>query len=148
MGKWRNSCATGASLPPRVRNGILPLHDRYPIDRARAYSIVFLLPHSTFLSDGERMNIYAGNLSYQTNEQDLRDAFEAFGAVSSSAVIKDRETGQSKGFGFVEMANNAEADAAIKALNGRAINGRNIMVNQAEPRKERTGGGGGGGGRY
>ena len=81
------------------------------------------------------MNIYAGNLSYQTNESDLREAFEAFGAVSSSAVIKDRETGQSKGFGFVEMPNNAEADAAIKALNGRAINGRNIKVNQAEPRK-------------
>lgn len=92
------------------------------------------------------MNIYAGNLSYQTNESDLREAFEAFGAVSSSAVIKDRETGQSKGFGFVEMPNNAEADSAIKALNGRAINGRNIKVNQAEPRKERSGGGGGGGG--
>jgi RNA recognition motif-containing protein len=89
------------------------------------------------------MNIYAGNLSYQTSEQDLREAFEAFGTVSSAAVIMDRATGQSKGFGFVEMPNNSEADAAIKALNGRQLNGRSIKVNQAEPRKPRDNNGGG-----
>ena len=86
------------------------------------------------------MNIYTGNLSYQTTADDLREAFEAFGSVTSVSVISDRETGQSKGFGFVEMANNAEADAAIKALNGRNMNGRTIKVNQAEARKERGAG--------
>ena len=84
------------------------------------------------------MNIYTGNLSYQTTSDDLREAFEAFGAVTSASVIMDRETGRSKGFGFVEMADNAEADAAIKALNGRDLNGRSIKVNQAEARKERS----------
>jgi len=83
------------------------------------------------------MNIYAGNLSYTVSEHDLREAFEAFGAVSRATVIMDRETGQSKGFGFVEMANNAEAEAAIKALNGRDLKGRTLRVNQAEARKER-----------
>ena len=83
------------------------------------------------------MNIYTGNLSYNTTDADLREAFEAFGNVTSATVISDRATGQSKGFGFVEMANNSEADAAIKALNGRDLNGRAIKVNQAEARKER-----------
>ena len=83
------------------------------------------------------MNIYTGNLSYNTTDADLREAFEAFGKVTSDTVISDRATGQSKGFGFVEMANNSEADAAIKALNGRDLNGRTIKVNQAEARKER-----------
>ena len=77
------------------------------------------------------MNIYTGNLSYNTTDADLREAFEAFGKVTSATVISDRATGQSKGFGFVEMANNSEADAAIKALNGRDLNGRTIKVNQA-----------------
>lgn len=90
------------------------------------------------------MNIYVGNLSYQTTEQDLRSAFEAFGAVGRATVIMDRETGRSKGFGFVEMANNSEADAAIKAMNGRNLNGRTVRVNQAEERKPRDNAGGGG----
>ena len=89
------------------------------------------------------MNIYVGNLSYQTTESDLRTAFEAFGAVSRATVIMDRETGRSKGFGFVEMANNGEADAAIKAMNGRNLNGRTVRVNQAEERKPRDTNGGG-----
>ena len=83
------------------------------------------------------MNIYTGNLSYGTTEQDLREAFEAFGTVASATVISDRTTGQSKGFGFVEMPNNSEADTAIKTLNGRDLKGRSIKVNQAEARKER-----------
>ena len=83
------------------------------------------------------MNIYTGNLSYGTTDQDLREAFETFGTVASATVISDRETGRSKGFGFVEMPNNAEADTAIKALNGRDLNGRQLKVNQAEARKSR-----------
>ena len=85
------------------------------------------------------MNIYTGNLSYNVSEQDLREAFEAFGKVTSATVIMDRATGQSKGFGFVEMANNSEADAAIKSLNGRDFKGRTMKVNQAEPRKQGEG---------
>jgi RNA recognition motif-containing protein len=107
---------------------------RYPIVCACAYSIVFFL--HAHLRNGELMNIYTGNLSYNTTDHDLRAAFEAFGTVTSASVISDRATGQSKGFGFVEMSSNAEADAAIKALNGRDLNGRSIKVNQAEPRKE------------
>ena len=89
------------------------------------------------------MNIYVGNLSYQTNDDELRSSFEAFGAVSRATVIMDRETGRSKGFGFVEMANAGEADSAIKAMNGRNLNGRTIRVNQAEERKPRDNAGGG-----
>lgn len=88
------------------------------------------------------MNIYVGNLAYTTNEQELRDAFEAFGKVSRATVIMDRETGRSKGFGFVEMANNAEAEEAIKTMNGRNLSGRTIRVNQAEERKPRDNAGG------
>ena len=83
------------------------------------------------------MNIYVGNLAYSVTEDELRSAFEQFGEVSRVNVIMDRETGRSKGFGFVEMPDNAEADAAIKALNDTAIGGRNIKVNQARPREER-----------
>jgi RNA recognition motif-containing protein len=83
------------------------------------------------------MNIYTGNLSYSTTEQDLREAYEAFGTVSKVNVISDRETGQSKGFAFVEMPNGSEAESAIKALNGRDLNGRSLKVNQAEERKAR-----------
>jgi RNA recognition motif-containing protein len=88
------------------------------------------------------MNIYVGNLAYTTNEQELRDAFEAFGKVTRATVIMDRETGRSKGFGFVEMANNAEAEEAIQSMNGRNLSGRTIRVNQAEERKPRDNAGG------
>lgn len=96
------------------------------------------------------MNLYVGNLAYTVTESDLRTAFEAFGTVDRASVITDRDSGRSKGFGFVEMPNNSEADAAIKALNDTALNGRNIKVNEARPRENRPqrGGGGGGGGRY
>lgn len=83
------------------------------------------------------MNIYAGNLAYSLTEDDLREAFSAFGEVSSVNLIMDKFSGQSKGFGFVEMPNNAEADAAIKGLNGKSLNGRDITVNQAKPRTDR-----------
>jgi RNA recognition motif-containing protein len=96
------------------------------------------------------MNLYVGHLAYTVTESDLRTAFEAFGTVDRASVITDRDSGRSKGFGFVEMPNNSEADAAIKALNDTALNGRNIKVNEARPRENRPqrGGGGGGGGRY
>ena len=92
------------------------------------------------------MNIYVGNLSYQANEEELRSAFEQFGEVSSASIINDRDTGQSKGFGFVEMPTQSEGEEAIKQLNGSELGGRNIKVNEARPRPDRGGGGGGGGG--
>ena len=92
------------------------------------------------------MNIYVGNLSYSATEDDLRQAFEAHGKVSSSAILKDRDTGESRGFGFVEMSNDEEARVAIETLNGQDMDGRALTVNEARPRPERGGGGGGGGG--
>jgi RNA recognition motif-containing protein len=94
------------------------------------------------------MNIYAGNLSYETTDEDLREAFAAFGEVSSARVIKDRDTGRSRGFGFVEMPTDSEAQAAIAGLNGKDLKGRVLNVNEARPRTERRRGEGGGrGGR-
>ena len=90
------------------------------------------------------MNLYVGNLAYTVTEAELRTAFEAFGEVDRASVITDRDSGRSKGFGFVEMPNNSEADAAIKALNDTPLNGRAIKVNEARPRENRPRGGGGG----
>jgi len=83
------------------------------------------------------MNIYVGNLSYSVTEGQLRALFEQFGAVSSVNLITDRYSGESKGFGFVEMDKQADAERAIKDLNGRALSGRNLTVNLARPRNER-----------
>ena len=88
------------------------------------------------------MNIYVGNLSYQTSEDDLAQLFSGFGGVDSARIITDRETGRSKGFGFVEMGGNDEAKAAIEQLNGTQFGGRNITVNEAKPREEKPRGGG------
>ncbi|WP_163832088.1 RNA recognition motif domain-containing protein [Spartinivicinus ruber] len=82
------------------------------------------------------MKMYVGNLSYSVTEGDLKEVFAAFGEVSSVELISDRNSGQSKGFGFVEMDDNSEADAAIKALNGSFLQGRNIKVNQAQPKSK------------
>ncbi len=84
------------------------------------------------------MNIYVGNLPYTLSEDDLKAAFAQFGEVSSASIIMDKMSGQSKGFGFVEMPEKSEADEAIKALNESALNGRNIKVNEARPRGERS----------
>lgn len=84
------------------------------------------------------MNIYVGNLPYTISEDELKDVFTEFGEVSSVNIITDKFSGQSKGFGFVEMASNSEADEAIKALNESNLKGRNIRVNQAKPRGERS----------
>jgi RNA recognition motif-containing protein len=95
------------------------------------------------------MNIYVGNLSRDLTEAELREAFAAFGEVSSASIIKDKFSGETRGFGFVEMPNKEEADKAISTLNGRDLKGRTATVNEARPRtdKPRTGGGGFGGGR-
>jgi len=105
--------------------------------------------------------LYVGNLAYSVRDDDLQQAFSAFGAVQSAKVMMDRETGRSKGFGFVEMGSDADAQAAINGLNGQAIAGRAVVVNEARPREERPSGfrspygagprregGGGGGGGY
>ena len=84
------------------------------------------------------MNIYIGNLPYNVSEEELKELFSQFGEVSSSSIIMDRFSGQSKGFGFVEMPQNSEAEDAIKALNESALKGRNIKVNQAKPRNDRS----------
>jgi RNA recognition motif-containing protein len=83
------------------------------------------------------MNIYAGNLSYSVTDEDLKEIFGAYGEVSRANVISDRETGRSKGFGFVEMSVDAEAKQAIDSLNGKDVKGRAINVNEARPRPER-----------
>ncbi len=93
------------------------------------------------------MNIYIGNLSRDVTEDDLRHAFEAFGQVSSANVIKDRFSGESKGFGFVEMPSREEAQTAIESLNGKELKGRTLTVNEARPRAEGPRGGRPGGGR-
>lgn len=92
------------------------------------------------------MNIFVAKLNYDTSSEDLREAFEQFGEVSSASIVNDRETGRSKGFGFVEMANDDEAKAAINALDGADFDGRTIAVKVAEPRENRGGGGNRGGG--
>ena len=91
------------------------------------------------------MNIYVGNLPYTANEEDLKEVFAAHGQVTSVRIVTDRETGQSKGFGFIEMPNDEEATRAIEALEGAEFQGRNLRVNQSKPREERPRGGGGGG---
>ena len=91
--------------------------------------------------------LYVGNLSYSVRDEDLQQHFAAFGAVSSAKVMMDRDSGRSKGFGFVEMGSDEMAQAAIRGMNGKSVDGRALVVNEARPREERPGGVGGGGGR-
>jgi len=93
------------------------------------------------------MNIYVGNLAREVTEDDLREAFEVFGQVETATVIKDRFSGESRGFGFVEMPSKEEAQTAITEMNEKDLKGRTINVNEARPKTNRGGGGGGGGGR-
>ena len=88
--------------------------------------------------------LYVGNLSFDTTETQLREMFAPFGAVQSAQVITDRDTGRSKGFGFVEMGSDQEAKAAIDGLSGKMFDGRSLTVNEAKPKESRSGGGGGG----
>lgn len=90
--------------------------------------------------------LYVGNLTYNVNESDLEALFTPYGTVQSAQIIVDRDTNRSKGFGFVEMDTDAQAQAAIQGLNGQEHGGRNLTVNEAKPREARPGGGGGGGG--
>jgi RNA recognition motif-containing protein len=91
-------------------------------------------------------NIFVGNLSFNTNEEELRQLFEPHGQVDRVSIMTDRDTGRSRGFGFVEMASNEDGEKAIAALNGSQVGGRTINVNEARPKTERSSGGGGGGG--
>jgi cold-inducible RNA-binding protein len=92
-------------------------------------------------------NIFVGNLDFNTSEEELRQLFEAYGQVDRVAIMTDRDTGRSRGFGFVEMASAEDGEKAIAALNGSQVGGRTLNVNEARPKPERSGGGGGGGGR-
>jgi len=99
------------------------------------------------------MKLYVGNLSYETSEAELRDLFTPYGEPDSARIVMDRDTGRSKGFGFVEFSDNSKANAAMSGLNGKEVNGRALTVNEARPRSDRSGNGGGGGfrggrGRY
>jgi cold-inducible RNA-binding protein len=95
------------------------------------------------------MKLYVGNLAFQTSSEDLQSLFSQVGTVESASVVEDRETGRSRGFGFVEMSSKEEGEAAIAQFNGKEVTGRNLNVNEARPREDRGGGnrGGGGGGR-
>ena len=93
------------------------------------------------------MNIYVGNISRDVTETELKDAFAAFGTVQSASIIKEKYTGESRGFGFVEMPNKEEAEKAIAGLNGKDLKGRNLTVNEAKPRTDRPRSGGFGSGR-
>lgn len=93
------------------------------------------------------MKLYVGNLAFQTSSNDLQQLFAQAGTVESASVIEDRDTGRSRGFGFVEMSSKEEGEAAISQFNGKEFNGRNLTVNEARPREDRGGRGGGGGGR-
>ena len=90
------------------------------------------------------MNIYVGNLSWQMTDEDLRTLFEQYGSVTSAKIVKDKVSGRSKGFGFVEMSDAAGAQAAIDGMNQKEVDGRALTVNEARPREDRGGGGGGG----
>ena len=94
------------------------------------------------------MKLYVGNLAFATSSQDLQELFAAAGTVESASVVEDRETGRSRGFGFVEMSTKEEGAAAISQFNGKEVNGRALNVNEAKPREPRTGGGGGGRGGF
>jgi cold-inducible RNA-binding protein len=118
------------------------LFRRWPTIAANASFVPFV--HRRFVL-GKKL--YVGNLGYGVSSSDLQGLFAAFGSVQSAEVIADRDTGRSKGFGFVEMASDQEAQAAIAGLNGKDNDGRPLTVNEAKPREERRGGGGGGGGR-
>ena len=94
------------------------------------------------------MKLYVGNLAFQTSSSDLEEMFGQVGTVQSATVVEDRETGRSRGFGFVEISSKEEGQNAIAEFNGKEVNGRNLNVNEAKPREERSGGGGGGRGGY
>jgi RNA recognition motif-containing protein len=116
--------------------GLLPPANQFSLKRPRHGRGVSIV--------GKKL--YVGNLSFDTTETQLREMFAPFGAVQTVQLISDRDTGRSKGFGFVEMGSDQEATAAIDGMNGKMVDGRAIAVNEARPKESRPGGGGGGGG--
>jgi cold-inducible RNA-binding protein len=131
-----------------VENGLFTCYDFTVLDSDRhaAYSVACLFLLRTAKSETRKRNtmkkIFVGNFSFSLSEGELRSMFEPFGAVDSATVVTDRATGRSRGFGFVEMPNNDEAEKAIAALNGKDSGGRQLTVNEARPKVERGGGGG------
>ncbi|HRJ50687.1 MAG TPA: RNA-binding protein, partial [Phycisphaerales bacterium] len=127
---------------------VRPLRTRASIADAFSLARVQAAGHVRFKGkrDQIQMKLYVGNLSFKTTEDALRGLFEAHGEVSSAQLVMDRETGRPRGFGFVEMPDDGQARAAIEALNGQNIDGRDLTVNEARPREDRGGGGGGRGG--
>ena len=117
-------------------------------DKHPAYHLCSTLGESPSLNHdkGNNVRIYVGNISREVTDDDLREAFAAFGQVESATVLKDKFTGESRGFGFVEMLSGSEAQAAINGMNGKSLKGRSLNVNEARPREDNRGGGGGGGG--
>jgi RNA recognition motif-containing protein len=107
--------------------------------------LLFTVDTYLFLKNISKMNIYVGNLSWNLKDQDLSNLFASYGEVTSAKIVTDKFTQRSKGFGFVEMADDAAAQAAIAALNGSEVDGRNIVVNESRPKPEGGGSGGGGG---
>ena len=112
--------------------------------QVKARGIAAVRTADVFSKKESTMNIYVSNIPYQTTEDELRDAFAGFGNVSSARIIKDKMTGKSRGFGFVEMGNDDEARAALEGMNGAELTGRKINAREARPREEGPGGGGGG----
>jgi RNA recognition motif-containing protein len=108
--------------------------------------LIPLFAESTKETKEKTMNIYVGNLSFEVTDDDLRQLFSAHGEVESASVVKDRFSGESRGFGFIEMPAKKDADAAIAGLNGTDVKGRTITVNEAKPKAPKSSGGGGGGG--
>jgi RNA recognition motif-containing protein len=123
------------------------LHINHPAEISSLFEETNL-PHRQPTKEYALKNIYVGNISFQTTEQDLDAAFSAYGQVDRVQIVKDRDTGQARGFAFVEMPVNADADKAMAALNGAELGGRTLTVNEARPREPRAGGGGGGGNRF
>ncbi len=144
----------GRRYPPRMPSAILGRYSAQACWTSRSAVSVFDprdrqragMPARRSVVVGNKL--YVGNLSYQTSSSDLEPLFAPFGTVASAEVIEDRQTGRSKGFGFVEMGSDQEAQAAIQGLNGKDHNGRPLTVNEARPREERGGGGRGGRGGY
>src|SRR4029077_2339369 len=126
---------TVRSLRPRFQEGL-----RCHLTSRRSRYTQIAHPRGTRLK-----NIFVGNLDFNTSEEELRQLFEAYGQVDRVAIMTDRDTGRSRGFGFVEMASAEDGEKAIAALNGSQVGGRTLNVNEARPKPERTGGGGGGG---
>jgi RNA recognition motif-containing protein len=112
------------------------------------FKVNFVVQTKFHLTKGVKMNIYVGNLATGVSEDDLRESFKEFGEIESVSIIKDKYSGESKGFAFIEMPNKTEAQAAIDQLDGKDIKGKNIKVNEARPKTDRNKGRGGGGRRF